>query len=250
MIPSFVPALITGDDESAFSRLAADFFVARLETLKNPLVVLPTGNTPLGMYRELAAHYSHRRDLWDQMRFLALDEYVGLQPDDPRLFHGWLRREFLDHAGIPESRCMIFRSDAPDPEREAARIDSWLRQNGPIDVAVLGLGTNGHIAFNEPASPFDQSAHVVALTPETIKSNAGYWGGADRVPKMAMTLGLGNLAAARNTMLLVNGTHKAAILEQVLHDPVSPAIPATYLRTIPGVTILTDRAALSLLSVP
>lgn len=240
----FSPAILTGENDADFSFLAADFFVARLETLSRPLVVLPTGNTPLGMYRALITRHGHRRDLWDQMRFLALDEYVGLQKEDPRLFYGWLRREFLDRAGIPDSNRTIFRSDVADPVMEAARIDAWLQQNGPIDLAVLGLGTNGHIAFNEPGSRFDNPAHVISLTPESISANAGYWGNVERVPKTAMTLGLGGLSAAQSTILLVSGAHKAAILDRVLHGPVSIDTPATYLRTIAGVTIITDRAAL------
>ncbi len=240
---AFLPDIRTGEDSNAFAEIAADLFISCLEAVENPLVVLPTGHTPLDMYRMLVTRHGHRRNLWDRMRFLALDEYIGLPPGDPRLLYGWLRKEFLDRIGHPESARTIFYSDTPDPAAEAARIDLWLQQNGPIDLAVLGLGTNGHIAFNEPGSPFDEPAHVVLLTPETIAANAAYWGSAERVPKMGMTLGLGNLAAARRTLLLVTGAHKAAILDRVLHESVDPALPATYLRTIPGVSIVTDRAA-------
>lgn len=239
----FPPQIKTGSDEAAFSRLAADFLVSQLEGLKSPLVVLPTGNTPLGMYQALITHYGHRRDIWDNLRFLALDEYAGLPKNDPRLFYGWLRREFLDRAGVPEENCVHFQSDAADPEAEVQRVEDWLQKNGPIDVVVLGLGANGHIAFNEPGSRFDGGAHVVTLTPESIKSNARYWGSEDRVPKTAFTLGLGSLFPARKTILLVNGDHKAAMLERVLKGPVTTDIPATYLRTRPDVTVITDRAA-------
>ncbi|MGZ9097576.1 MAG: glucosamine-6-phosphate deaminase [Micavibrio sp.] len=241
---NYTPDIKTGEDEAAFSRLAADFLVSKLEGIKNPLVVLPTGNTPLGMYHALVTYHGHRRDIWDNLRFLALDEYAGLQKDDPRLFYGWLSREFLDRAGIPEKNRTRFQSDAADPEAEVRRIENWLKKNGPIDVVVLGLGANGHIAFNEPGSPFDQPAHVLTLTPESIASNARYWGSADRVPKTAFTLGLGSLFPAKHTVLLVNGDHKAAMLERVLNGPVTTDIPATYLRTRPNVTVITDRAAI------
>ena len=245
--PIFTPEIRTGDDDAAFSRLAADFFVSKLEGIQNPLVVLPTGNTPLGMYHALVTHYGHRRDLWDNLRFLALDEYAGLPKGDPRLFYGWLSREFLDRAGIPEKNRTRFQSDAPDPAAEVRRIENWLKKNGPIDVVVLGLGANGHIAFNEPGSPFDQPAHLLTLTPESITSNAQYWGSEDRVPKTAFTLGLGNLSPAKHSILLVNGAHKAAMLERVLNGPVTTDIPATYLRTRPNVTVITDRAAAKML---
>jgi len=237
-------------NEAAFAANAADLFVAAFEAClsehqggRGPLVVLPTGNTPLGMYRELIARHGHRQDLWQNLRFLALDEYAGLDPDDERLFYGWVSRTFLDPAGVPQNNRMRFNSNARNPQDEIARIDQWLQENGPIDLAVLGLGTNGHIAFNEPGSDFTQATHHVTLTKDTLDANAKYWGGVDRVPKTAYTLGLGQLSAARRTILLVNGAHKASILNRVLHGEISQDVPATYLRQQHGVTILADKAA-------
>lgn len=233
----------SGED---LANLAAAFFVEKLETFESPLVTLPTGTTPLGMYHALATHHAHRRDLWEKMRFLALDEYLGLRRDDPRLFYGWLRREFLDRVGVPESRCTAFQSDAADPRAEAERIKTWLRQNGPIDIAVLGLGTNGHIAFNEPGSAFDSTVRTVSLTMESRKANAAYWGDITLVPETALTLGLGDLAGARHSILLVSGAHKAAILDRVLNGPVTADVPATYLQDRANVTVIADKAALGL----
>jgi glucosamine-6-phosphate deaminase len=244
------PTLHIAQDDTDFAARAADLFIAALETClkgrkdgKGPLVVLPTGNTPLGMYRELIARYGQRQDLWQNLRFLALDEYAGLEPDDARLFYGWVSRAFLDPAGVPPQNRLCFNSNAANPHDEIARVDQWLKDNGPIDIAVLGLGTNGHIAFNEPGSAFHQAAHAVTLTQDSITANAKYWGGENHVPKHAYTLGLGQLSAARQTILLVNGAHKATILKRVLHGDISTDVPATYLRQQAGVTILADRAA-------
>jgi glucosamine-6-phosphate deaminase len=161
------------------------------------------------------------------------------------LFYGWLSREFMDRAGIPAQNRASFNSDAPDTGAEAARMEQWIAQNGPVDVAVLGLGMNGHIGFNEPGSAFDSRTRLVTLTDESIKSNAAYWGGADRVPRSAFTLGLGTLAHAKEIVLLVNGKHKAAILDRVLNGPVTPDVPATFLRTLKNVTIIADRDAMN-----
>lgn len=243
-MPEQIDLRSAGNGEE-LANLAAALFVEKLETFESPLVTLPTGATPLGMYHALTTHHAHRRDLWEKMRFLALDEYLGLRRDDPRLFYGWLRREFLDRVGIPESRCTAFQSDAADPRAEAERIKAWLRQNGPIDIAVLGLGTNGHIAFNEPGSAFDSTVRTVTLTENSRKANAAYWGDIALVPETALTLGLGDLSWARHSILLVSGAHKAAILDRVLNGPVTPAVPATYLRGRANVTVIADKDALA-----
>lgn len=244
------PILTVTEDDKALGIAAADLFVAMIEEClradqdgRGPLVVLPTGNTPLGMYQALLSRHGHRQDLWTRLRFLALDEYAGLEPDDERLFYRWVSRAFLDPAGVPSANRMQFNSNAKNTADEISRIDEWLKQNGPIDIAVLGLGTNGHIAFNEPGSDFHQATHHVTLTQDTLAANAQYWGGIARVPTTAYTLGLGQLSAARHTILLVNGAHKAAILNRVLNGAITQDVPATYLRRQNGVTVIADKAA-------
>ena len=236
-----IPSIKIAENDAEFAALAAALLVEKLDGVENPLLVLPTGNTPLGMYRALLDHYGGRRDLWARVRFLALDEYAGLRPGDERLFQGWLGRVFLDPVGIAPDRRMVFNSAAPDPAAETARMENWVKQNGPIDLAVLGLGGNGHIAFNEPGTPFEQPTHLVRLTPDSIAANAQYWGGADQVPGTAYTLGLGTIAGARQTILLVSGAHKAGILHRVLNGAITPDVPATFLRRQENVTIIADR---------
>lgn len=239
----FVPDVRIAADQAAFSELSAAFFIASIEKLKAPLVVLPTGNTPLGMYDVLATQYAGRRDLWDNMRFLALDEYAGLARNDSRLFSGWLCRVFLDRVGIPAANRTFFQSDAANRAQEIVRMETFLNDNGPVDLAVLGLGANGHLGMNEPGSPFDGSTRLITLTPETIKSGAAYWGSEAAVPREAYSLGLGGLLKAKEIMLLVNGAAKAGILAETLNGAVGPAIPATCLRTRGGVRVIADRDA-------
>ncbi len=235
------PRILIADSEADFASMAAREFVTLLEIHDHPLVTLPTGMTPLGFYQALIDQHSHRRDLWDVMRFTALDEYHGLSPGDERLFGAWLSRTCLDPLQISKRH---FFDSMQDPVQEATRMDQWLQENGPLDIAVLGLGTNGHIAFNEPGTDFfNQGTHAMTLTEESIQANARYWGGADRVPRQGITLGLRDLAQAHHTLLLVSGAGKADILAQALGDPVSTDIPATYLQTIKNVTIVADRDA-------
>lgn len=242
------PTLKTAPNNAAFHTLAADIFMGALNraAAKNgPIrVVLPTGSTPLGLYRELIAHHAHRRDLWDRFHYLALDDYAGLPPDDRRLFSNWLARDILTPLSIPPTHRTIFNSAAPDPSAECARMDAQLDSNG-IDIAVLGLGTNGHIGFNEPGSAFDARTRLIHLSADSLAANAAYWGGMDHVPPTAYTLGLGHIMRARETILLVQGPHKAEILHRMLHDPISTALPATALRQMYNVTIVADQAAMS-----
>lgn len=234
------PHIIIGHDETACAAIAADVIDSVLAARPDALITLPTGKTPLALYRLLA---SGRRDAWKHVRFIALDEYCGLGDDDPRLFGAWIARECLDPMGITAERRTMFRSNAPDPVTECARVATWLDAHGPLDLAVLGLGTNGHLAFNEPGADPAGSVHVATLAAESITANAGYWGGADRVPRTGMTLGLGDIMRARKIILLVSGAHKAAILDRALHGPVDPAVPASILQTHGDVAVIADAAA-------
>ena len=239
----YAPFLIKTKDEADLAATAARLLVENLREIPEPLVILPTGNTPLGMYRHLAQNYAGEK-FWKNFRYLALDEYIGLEPGDSRLFGSWVNNELLRHVAVPQSHRITFTSNANDPAAECARMEEFLALNGPVDIAVLGLGVNGHIGFNEPGSAFNSGVRVVDLAPETVTANAKYWGGEQHVPRTAFTLGLGNLSTAARTMMLVSGAHKRDILKASLNDEISTQNPATYLRTIPNVKIIADEKAL------
>lgn len=241
----YEPKIIIVDDLQSLSRRAAGFVVETLDPLAKPFVILPTGTTPLGMYKTLSEEQNGPRGLWNRLLAGQLDEYIGLEQGDDRLFSGWLSRVFMDKVGIPDQNRVFFRSNAADPAAEVDRIERLIDTKGGIDLAILGLGLNGHLGFNEPGSPLDAPTRVQdPLSPETIASNAAYWGGEDKVPSKAMTLGLGTLSRARSNLLLVSGEAKAGILDRALTGPVTPDVPASILRTHPNVTVIADRAAL------
>jgi glucosamine-6-phosphate deaminase len=242
-MPTDKPEIIAAEDSGDFAAVAAREFIKATGHIAAPLVVFPAGNTPLGLYRELVANYADKA-LWKVLSYLSLDEYAGLAPEDSRLFANWIRRELLTPLGTPRENHIAFNSSAANKDQECARMEMWLAENGPIDIALLGLGMNGHIGFNEPGSMFDSRSRLVTLTDTSIEANAEYWGGRDQVPPTAFTLGIGTLAQAKRTILLVNGAKKADILKRVLTGPITPEVPATYLRLIPNVTIIADKAAL------
>jgi glucosamine-6-phosphate deaminase len=195
------------------------------------------------LYNELAER--RRRGVLDtsRLRAVQLDEYLGVAADDERAFFGWLEREALRPLAISRDRTIALRGDAEDPQAECARYDRAIAAAGGLDLAILGLGTNGHLGFNEPPSGPDAPTRVVDLADETIESNARYWGGRDRVPTRAITAGMRVILAARRAVLVVTGAAKQEILHRALEGEIAPDVPASYLRKMRDVRVYCDRAA-------
>ena len=204
-------------------------------------MILPTGETPLGMYAELRRIEDGRGLRAGEATLFQLDEYRGLPAGDPRTFRSYLRREL---SGVRLGRVHALDSAAPDPDAECARHQALL-EAGRIDLAVLGLGRDGHVAFDEPGSPLEAGVRRVALHETTRADAAGGFGGLDRVPREAITVGLEILGAARELVLLVTGGAKADALHAMLEAPAGRHRPASLLRDHPRLTILCDRDAAS-----
>lgn len=235
--------LLVADDYAALSQAGADLMVQLIRANPTAAIVLATGNTPMGVYGELAAR--RRRGEFDpsRLRIFQLDAYLGLAPEDPRSLYGWMARSVLDPLGIPGANVVRLPGDTAEPAAACRAYESAVRAAGGFDLAVLGLGPNGHLGFNEPPSDAEAPTRVIALTEASIQSNARYWGGAGQVPRAALTAGMDLLLAARQTLLLVSGEHKRDILRRTLAGPVDPQVPASYLQRAAGVTVLADRAA-------
>jgi glucosamine-6-phosphate deaminase len=235
--------LIVVDDYDALSRAGASWLMESIREQPEAALVAATGNTPMGMYIEVAQRRSRGLIDTSRLRVFQLDAYLGLLPEDPRALIGWTRRSFIEPLGIAEANVVRLAGDAPDSWEACRRYESAVREAGGFDISILGLGPNGHLGFNEPPSPPDAPTRVVDLTPESIDSNARYWGGRDQVPMQALTCGMDLLLAARRTLLLVSGAHKHQILHRALEGPQSPDVPASYLQLARNVTVLADRAA-------
>jgi glucosamine-6-phosphate deaminase len=207
-------------------------------------MALATGNTPVPMFRELAAVARTDPLLFQQARFVTLDEYADIGSEDRRRLLSWLNREFTSPAGIDQQRIIAFEPRA-DHLIECARIENAIAEHGGLDLAVLGLGPNGHIGFNEPGSAFASRTRKVALAAESIRSNASYWGSEADVPRNGLTLGIGTLREARSILLLASGASKAAIVARLMRGPVGEALPASVLRLCTNAILLADHAALS-----
>jgi len=174
---------------------------------------------------------------------VQLDEYLGLADDDRRALFGWMDRTVLTPLGIDAGRVERLPTEG-DVATACAAFDGSLAARGGIDLAILGLGTNGHLGFNEPPSDEASATRAVELTPATIAANARYWGGEADVPTRAVTLGLRALLEARHILLLVSGVAKHDIIRRALEGPVGQDVPASFVRHATGsVTVLVDRAA-------
>src|SRR4051794_8819548 len=230
--------LVLADDRHV-GLLAAEMVANRIRARPNLRMLLPTGRTPVAMYAALRAHAADGSLPTAHVAALGLDEYVGLGADDPRSFRATLDRELV---GLAPGRREALDGAAPDLLAEAARYQAVL-DAAPIDLAVLGLGRDGHVAFDEPGSRPGDRVRRVGLTATTIADAAPAFGGPDNVPREALTVGLSTLLAVREILLLVTGPEKAEALRATLNDPAGPRVPATMLRDHPRLTVLCDRAA-------
>lgn len=235
--------LVIVDNYEKLSQAGADWLMAAIREKPDTAIVVATGDTPMGIYRELAARRARGQLDTSRVRVFQLDAYVGLAPDDRRSLFGWMRRSFLDPLAIPATNVVRLPGDAPDPWLACREYEEAVGKIGGFDASILGLGPNGHLGFNEPPSPPDAPTRVVNLTPESLLSNARYWGSQEVVPRRALTCGMNLLLSARRTLLVVSGKHKQEILHRAVEGPQTPEVPASYLQSASRVTVLTDRAA-------
>lgn len=235
--------LIITDNYEDLSRTAADMMAEAIAANPTATLVVATGSTPMGVYQELGKRRRNSGLDTTRLRVFQLDAYLGLAPDDRRSLYGWMERSLLEPLGVPPEQVVRLPGDTPDPAAACQAYDRAVAEVGGFDLAILGLGPNGHLGFNEPPSEPDAPTRVVDLTEESLISNAGYWGSRDDVPRQALTAGMAGLLAARTILLVVSGTHKHDILRQTIEGPVTPAVPASFLQQASGAIIIADRAA-------
>jgi glucosamine-6-phosphate deaminase len=232
-------------DYSAMSRRAAEIVAETVTQEPGVAISLPTGSTPLGMFDELIGMARNGELDLSQVHIFCLDEYLGVTAEDPNSLTGWLWKAFLGPAGIPPRHVHALDTTDPDPESAAARFEQELIALGGLELAVLGLGPNGHIAFNEPGSAADTRTRVVDLTPQSIEQSAAYWENTVPVPSQAMTIGVGTLLDARKLALIVSGNEKARMLRKTLSEPMSSEVPASWLRLAADrLEVVADEAAM------
>lgn len=226
----------------AFAECAAAHVAECLAAVPAAAIALPTGMTPVGLYRALLAMQAEGRVALGAGHYFNLDEYVGVAQADSHSFAAFLRRHFLDEAAIPQAQIRLLHGDAADIAAEARAHDAAVAARGGLDLAILGLGGNGHIAFNEPGADWNAGTHVVPLTEETRAANAAYFEDGFIVPRDGVTMGIATLRPARRILLMVSGASKAEALGVLLAGKADPAWPVTALAGHPGLVIVADSA--------
>ena len=235
------PCVTVTDGPTAFDVASSEHISSVMRSKATPSIVAATGRTPLGAYGRLARTARSGLDL-SSARVFQLDEYAGVDADDERSLFAWTMRAFASPLGVPADRVVGFDACDPDTARACRNYDAAVVAAGGVDLAILGLGPNGHLGFNEPPSLPDSPTRVVRLTEASIASNAEYWPGRP-VPERAFTAGMSVLLAARHIVLLVSGEEKRDILARTLRDPPTPAVPASFLQQHPSVRVIADADA-------
>ncbi|KRL62981.1 glucosamine-6-phosphate deaminase [Lactobacillus psittaci] len=197
---------------------------------------LATGSSPIELYQELA----HSDLNFSNLTSINLDEYVGLDPKNDQSYHYFMNEHLFK--AKPFKHSYLPNGLASDTASEVARYDQIIKEH-PIDLQLLGIGRNGHIAFNEPGTPFDSTTHEVKLTQSTIEANSRFFDSIDEVPKSAICMGIASIMSAKKIVLLAFGEKKRWAIKHMVEGPVTEEMPASILQKHPDVTIICDKAA-------
>jgi glucosamine-6-phosphate deaminase len=195
------------------------------------------------MYKELAKMNKAGEISFKDVTSYNLDEYYPLAPDHDQSYRYFMNQNLFNHVDIDKAKTHVPDGLAEDPAAMGAAYDAEIEAAGGIDLQVLGLGPNGHIAFNEPDSFFCYETHLTGLTQSTIEANSRFFDSIDDVPKQAITMGLGTIMKAKKIVLLASGKNKHEAISHLLGDKITPAVPATLLKVHPDVVIICDEAA-------
>jgi glucosamine-6-phosphate deaminase len=231
-------------DYEAMSAAAAGVVARKVGEDPSSFLLLPTGTTPLGMYRRLVDMYRLGEVTFSEATFFNLDEYLGLVPDHPASYHVYMKEHFYGLTDADPARIFVPDGAAPDPEAECERYEAAIKEFGGVDVCVLGIGRNGHIGFNEPGAPFESRTRVVTLSESTRLVNAADFE-ANRAPQRAITVGMATIAESGEVLLLASGTNKAEAVAATLEGEVSESMPASMLGHHPHATLFLDEGAAS-----
>ncbi len=235
--------VIVKEDYAAMSQEAARIIAERLRKKSNMVLGLATGGTPLGTYAELIR--MHREDGLDfsKVTTFNLDEYIGLPRSHPQSYHHFMMENFFNRVNIEQSSIHIPDGMTTDIEAHCEWYEEEIRKAGGVDLQILGIGANGHLAFNEPGSSLGSRTRIKTLTEKTIKDNARFFNDPKEVPKYAITVGIGTIMDARELLLLASGSQKANALRAAVEGPITAMCPASIIQMHRRATVVADKEA-------
>ncbi|MDY6023450.1 MAG: glucosamine-6-phosphate deaminase [Candidatus Borkfalkiaceae bacterium] len=228
------------------SNVAAEIFKDVVKNKPNAVLGLATGTTPLGLYAELIKDHKENGTSYKNIKTVNLDEYAGLDIGSDQSYVYFMRHNLFEGLDIDLKNTNIENGKAEDKEKECERYNNLLGEMQQ-DIQLLGLGSNGHIAFNEPNTPFGSGVHVVKLTENTIKDNSRLFADINDVPRYAFTMGIKNIMNAKKIVVLASGKNKANAVKASVEGDVTEIVPASVLQLHPDCTFIVDEDAASLL---
>jgi glucosamine-6-phosphate deaminase len=241
--------LIIEKDYDALSKWAAEYVIKRINEF-NPtpehrfVLGLPTGSSPIGMYKELVKACKEGRVSFKNVVTFNMDEYCGLPESHPESYHSFMANNLFNHIDCPKENIHILNGNAENLDEECARYEELIRQAGGVDLFLGGIGPDGHIAFNEPCSSLSSRTRIKTLTSDTIIANSRFFDNdVNKVPKNALTVGVGTVLDAREVLILVNGHNKARALQAAVEGPVTQMWTISALQLHKHGIIVCDEAA-------
>ena len=238
--------VIITENYEEMSKKASEIIIDIVKNNPNAVLGLATGSSPIGTYQNMIKDHKENGTSYKNVSTVNLDEYVGLNADHDQSYAYFMSYNLFDHIDIDKKNTNLPCGVAKDLQAECNRYNTLLDTKKP-DVQVLGLGSNGHIGFNEPNTPFSSVTHLVDLTESTIKDNSRLFASIDEVPRQALSMGIKNIMQAKSILMVVSGKNKAQAVYGMVKGEVTPELPASVLQLHPCVTIVCDKDAASLL---
>ena len=240
--------IVVVKDYAEMSKKAAEFMAELVNNKAEAILGLATGGTPVGMYENLIELNKEGKVDFSKVTTVNLDEYVGLSGEHEQSYRFFMNNTLFNHININKERTFVPNGLAKNVEEECAKYDARIEELGGIDLQLLGLGGNGHIAFNEPDECLVVGSHLTGLTQDTIDANARFFASADEVPQTAVTMGLGGIMKAKKILLIASGEGKADAVQAMMNGKITTACPASMLQMHRDVTVIVDEAAASKLA--
>lgn len=225
------------------SKVAAKELAEVISKKPEATLGLATGGTPVGMYKELIDMYKNGELDFSKVTTVNLDEYVGLSGEHDQSYRYFMDSNLFNHVNIRKEYTYVPNGLAEDMLKECVNYDKRIEELGGIDVQVLGIGSNGHIGFNEPSDTLSLGTHVTDLAESTIEANSRYFVSKEEVPTKALTMGLGAIMKAKKILLMVSGESKAEIMDKVVNGKITTQVPASFLQMHKDVVLIIDEDA-------
>ncbi|UCZ53639.1 glucosamine-6-phosphate deaminase [Bacillus shivajii] len=240
--------VIQVDHYKQMSEKASDMLFESIKGEKNLVLGLATGGTPVKTYEILTTRINSEKVDMSTVQTINLDEYIGLDAKHLNSYHQYMEDHFFKHVPISPDQTHLPNGVANDLDAECKRYEELIDTIGGVDIQLLGIGSNGHIGFNEPGTPFHETTHVVELAKSTREANARFFSSDEEVPTHAITMGIATIMKSKQVVLLASGKSKADALKQLIEGEVTESCPATVLQNHPNLMIIADHEALSKLS--